>query len=118
MGTVKQVLEGLLAIPGVGTAVVVSRDGFVIEGNSSSGSLDMEAVGAVVSAGVGASEVIGSELGVGGLAHSIVEYDKGIIVASPVGSAATLAVVADLKANLGNVRYQVRKNAPAIGQVL
>ena len=118
MATLKEELAELLTVPGIATAVVVSRDGFVIEGVNSGGSLDMEAVGAVVAAGIGATEVIGGELQVGGLALSMIEYETGVIMAIPVGANAALAIVADLKANLGNVRYQVKKRAPVIEKVI
>jgi uncharacterized protein len=114
MATLTEVLTELVKIEGIGAAVVVSRDGFVIESASNGSSLDMDAVGAVVSAGIGASEVMGTELHVGAIQQSMVEYDNGIIVATLLGNAATLAIVADIKANLGNVRYQVKKRVPAI----
>lgn len=118
MATLKEELAELVKVEGIGTAVVVSRDGFVIEGASNGNSLDMDAVGAVVSAGIGASEVMGNELHVGAIQQSMVEYDSGIIVATLLGNLATLAIVADLKANLGNVRYQVKKRVSTIASLL
>jgi len=118
MANLKEELTELSKVPGVNTAVVVSRDGFVIEGASTGGALDLEAVGAVVSAGIGASEVIGTELQVGALTQSMVEYEKGVIVATLIGNDSTLAIVADLKANLGNIRYHVKKRAAAIEQAI
>ena len=55
MATLKEELNELVKVEGVGAAVVVSSDGFVIESASSGGALDTDAVGAVVSAGIGAS---------------------------------------------------------------
>jgi len=118
MATLKEELNELVKVEGVGAAVVVSSDGFVIESASSGGALDTDAVGAVVSAGIGASEVMGNELHVGAIQQSMVEYEKGIIVTVLLGNAATLAIVADLKANLGNVRYQAKKRVPAIAALL
>lgn len=118
MATLKEELFELVKVEGVGAAVIVSRDGFVIESASNGSSLDMDAVGAVVSAGIGATEVMGNELHVGAIQQSMVEYEKGIIVAILLGDAATLAIVADLKANLGNVRYQAKKRTAAIAALL
>lgn len=120
MSVMKDVLGELAKVPGVSAAVVVSRDGFVMDGVTSNGqsTIDMETVGAVVSASIGAAEVVGQELNVGPLAQSMIEYANGIVVFSLLAEAATLAVVADLKANLGNVRYQVKKHASAIAQAL
>ena len=111
MSVMKDVLGELAKVPGVGAAVVVSRDGFLMEGVTANGggNIDMESVGAVVSASIGAAEVVGQELNVGPLAQSMIEYTNGIVVFSQLGDAATLAVVADLKANLGNVRSEERR---------
>ncbi len=111
MATLKEQLSNLTAVDGISTAVVVGRDGFVIEGVSN-GSLDVEAVGAVISTGIGSSEVMGRELQVGALGQGMIEYDNGVLVMSYLGRDAVLAVVADLQANLGNVRYQIKKQIP------
>lgn len=118
MADLREVLTALSRAKGINTAVVTSRDGFVIDGATRGGSLDADAVGAVISTGIGSSEVMGNELGVGGMAQSMIEYDKGIIMITFIGSEAILAVVADLKCNLGNVRYQVKKHLPNIERLL
>ena len=111
MADIKRLLSEFTQVEGINSAVVVGRDGFVIEGVSNGTNLDVEAVGAVVSTGIGASEVMGRELGVGGMTQGMAEYKEGVIVMSYLGRDAVLAVVADLNANLGNVRYQVKKRS-------
>jgi len=118
MNNLKEVLNDLSKVEGINAAVVVSRDGFVIEGATRNGSLDAEAVGAVISAGLGSSEVMGRELNVGQMSQMMVEYGKGFIVVSFLGEGAALATVAEATANLGNVRYQVKKRAPLIEKAL
>ena len=118
MASLKELLGDLAKVEGIKTAVVVSRDGFVIEGATANGVIDNEAVGAVISSGIGSSEVMGNELAVGQMSQMMVEYKKGIIVVSFLGDAAVLATVADLNANLGNIRYQVKKRAPVIEAAL
>ncbi len=110
----KEQLADLAKVEGIIAAVVVSRDGFVIEGVNQNAAMDLDGVGAVISAGMGASEVMGAELGIGNIAQSMIEFERGIAVVSVLGDAGTLAIVADLKANLGNVRYQIKKRLPAI----
>jgi predicted regulator of Ras-like GTPase activity (Roadblock/LC7/MglB family) len=114
----KQELSDLVQVEGVGTAVVVGRDGFVIEGVSNGGQLDTDAVGAVVSTGIGAAAAMGRELDVGDMDQAMVEYKNGVIVMSYLGRDALLAIVADLQANLGNIRYQLKKRMPAIERAL
>lgn len=114
MKTLRDYLAELVDIEGINTAVLVGRDGFVLEGVVGGGDLDVEAVGAVISTGIGSSEVMGTELAVGEFRQNMVEYSGGVIVVNLVGDNAILAVVADLKAPLGNIRYQVKKRLPAI----
>jgi predicted regulator of Ras-like GTPase activity (Roadblock/LC7/MglB family) len=114
----KEQLADLSKVEGIVAAVIVSRDGFVIEGVNQSPDMDLDGVGAVISAGMGATEVMGGELRVGNFAQSMIEFEKGIVVVSSVGEAGTLAVVADLKSNLGNVRYQIKRRLPGIQAAL
>lgn len=117
MSNLKSLLTELTQVEGINTAVVVGRDGFIID-RAGNGVVDVEAVGAVISTGIGSSEIMGKELGVGTMTQGMIEYQNGIIMTSLVGNDAVLAVVADLKANLGNVRYQVKKRAPEVQRVL
>jgi uncharacterized protein len=118
MAKTRELLEELVKVDGVNTAVIVGRDGFVLEGVSQGGKLDAETVGAVISAGTGSSEVMGRELNVGAMTQGMMEYADGLIMMSLVGTEAILAVVANTKANLGYVRFQIKKQMPAIEQSL
>ena len=118
MPNLKELLTELVEVQGIQSAVVVGRDGFVIDGVSRGGGLDADAIGAVISTGVGSSEVMGNELAVGDLTQGMFEYSDGLIVMALLGVDAILAVVADLKANIGNVRFQLKKRAGAIEQAL
>jgi len=117
MATVRNLLGDLVNVEGITSAVVIGRDGFVIEGLASNG-MDTDALGAVVSTGLGSAEVIGRELGTGMMSQALYEYKDGVIMMSTVGRDAILAVVADLQANLGNIRYQVKKVRPNLEAVL
>jgi len=118
MATLKDMLQEMISIEGIRTAVLVGRDGFVIEGTSRDGRLNTEDVGAVISTGIGSSEVIGRELKVGVLLQGMFEYSAGVIVMVLVGTDAVLALVADLNTNLGNIRYQLKKRVPVIEKAL
>lgn len=118
MAQLKVLLTELLNVEGINSAVVVGRDGFVIDGISAGTGLDADAVGAVISTGIGSSEVMGRELGVGSMTQSMFEYSDGLIVMALLGMDAILAVVADLNANLGNVRFQIKKRLQQIEQAL
>ena len=116
--TLTDLLKELIIVEGINTAVLVSRDGFVIEAVSRGGKVDTDAVGAVISTGVGSSEVVGQELGIGQLTQGLFEYKDGIIVISLLGTDSILAVVAAPGANLGNIRYQLRKRSAEIERAM
>ena len=114
MPALKNQLSDLIKVEGINTAVVVGRDGFVIGGVSNGGNMDMEEVGAIISTGIGTAEAMGSQLKVGALTQAMVECADGVVVMSFLGREAILACVAHSSANLGNVRYQIKKRSPEI----
>lgn len=105
----KQVLGEFLKIEGVSAAVVVGRDGFVIE-SAVSGKMDIDALGAMASTGMGTSEAMGKELGKGEISQMLVELEKGPIIMSPLSPDEIIAIVADSIANVGRIRYELKKN--------
>ncbi len=109
----KQILSEFLRLDGVSAAVVVGRDGFVIE-SAISGKVDIEALGAMASTGVGTSEAMGQELGKGQLSQMLVELENGPILLSPLSTDELIAIVADGGANIGRVRYELKKNRERI----
>lgn len=117
MANLKSLLNDMLKTQGVNTAVVVGRDGFVIDGASVRGKIDSDVIGAVISTGIGTAEVMGGELKIGAMTQSMFEYKDGIIVLSLAGEA-ILAVVADAKANLGMIRYRIKKDSPQIAAAM
>jgi uncharacterized protein len=114
MSNLKSVIGNLVQVEGVTTAAVVARDGFLIEGVSTDGRLDAEAVGAVISTGIGSSEVMGGELGAGEMVQALIEYRNGSVLIVPLANEAILAVLASHGTNIGNVRFQLKRRLPEI----
>ncbi|MBI5509662.1 MAG: roadblock/LC7 domain-containing protein [Deltaproteobacteria bacterium] len=109
MAGLKPILNEFMIVEGVKASLVIGRDGFVIESANASGGVDNDAIAAAISSGIGSSEVIGRELKVGKLDQGMYEYKEGMLIISLLGPDAILAVVADQRCNLGNIRYQVKK---------
>lgn len=105
--TIKDVLDGLVQMPGLEGAVLVSKDGFVID-SAAAKSMDAEEIGAIFAGATGPSEVIGERLAMGSLKQSMLEYEKGIIIVVSVKDS-FLAVMAGNDANLGLVRINTKK---------
>ncbi len=108
----QKVLNQILEIPGVNAVSIISRDGFVVD-YVSNADTDLEAIGAVVASGFGASEVIGSELTLGYLNQCILEYDTNKIIMASIAEN-VLAVLADGDSMIGQIRYAIQKNITEI----
>jgi len=113
----RDLLHDLLRTEGVSMAVLVGRDGLVIDGASARSGIDIDVIGAVISTGIGSAEVMGNELKTGSMTQGMLEYENGAIIMGPAGDA-ILVAVADAQANLGMVRYQLKKRSPEIAKLL
>lgn len=119
MSQISGLLENLVKVDGVRAVALIGLDGFVIDQRSNSDAVDMETVGAIVIGGLQSSESIGTELQVGKVEQSMVEYESGIILSRMSSDrSAILTVVADQSAMLGNIRYQTAKVMPEIQKQL
>lgn len=108
MVNTKEVLDSLTKVDGIIKAVLVGRDGFVIEAAGDS-KTDAEAVGAMVTTAISAYEVMGKELDIGGATQIMAEFERSMVMAAAIGPDAVLAVVTGANANLGSIRYQVKR---------
>ncbi|UCH94646.1 MAG: DUF4388 domain-containing protein [Candidatus Aminicenantes bacterium] len=117
MASLREQLEDFLQVEGVSTVVVVGRDGFIID-SASTGSFNIDEVGAVVSTGMGSSESMGGDLGVGDMQQGMLEYDNGIVFMRALGEDAIFVVVASPNVNLGMVRLQIKRRSNGIQAAL
>lgn len=114
---IKPLLEEFLRIDGVSAAVVAGRDGFVIE-SAVQGKADIEALGAMASTGLGTSEAMGNSLGKGELYQMLVEMENGPIILASLTDNELIAIVADTTANIGRIRYDLKKNKDRLAKSL
>ena len=114
-GDLKTVLGMLAARPGVVLAVLVDRDGFLVEWAGEM-TLPAEVVGAVASRLAQSSEEIGRELGQGALQSMTFEYDAALVLLTNVGREAWLAVTLGDPAMLGAVRHAVKEALPMLAR--
>ncbi len=109
MATTKEILNELAKIQSVDAVCLVARDGFLLDSIARTG-IDTEMIGAIASSGFGASESMGRQLGKGSMAISMIEFEKGPVMLSPVGDDAFLVIIADKDANLGMIRLKLKKH--------
>lgn len=103
-----EVLNDLLAIPGIDAVVVIGRDGFVIESVGSSARVNIDELGASLAHSVNGIEEMGSELNVNRFQDMFVEYGRAVIICKPVGDAVAAVVTPDAS-KLGIIRHKTRK---------
>ncbi|MBU1220560.1 roadblock/LC7 domain-containing protein [Myxococcota bacterium] len=115
MSNVKMILNEILKTDGIHEALIVGRDGFVIE---ATGNMEADMLGVAVSTVIGSIESMGNNTNQGKLFEVMAEYDQGTIIVAPVGRDAVLGVTAKGGANLGAVRFAVKKNIRELERVL
>ncbi len=117
MSDLRKVLGEFTQLDGVVAALVVGRDGFVIEGAATE-DVDLEALGAVTASSLAASDALSTDLGRGKLFGLMLEYEGGPLVVAPVGSEAMLVVVGNGTANLGRIRLELKKRHHLVADAL
>ena len=104
----KQTLSRFLAVPGVRQAILVGRDGLLIEGLTRDGKDDMEAVGAIMSTALNTAEALGQEIARGSLVGVLVEFENGLVSVDPLGDFALVVTLSDNASNIARIRYLVK----------
>ena len=109
MADLKELLTEFTKLQGVNAVCLVGRDGFLLDSIAKTG-FDAEMIGAIASSGFGTSESMGKQLGKGAMLMSMIEFDDGPVLFSPVGADAIFVIIADKDANLGMVRLKLKKH--------
>ena len=116
-GSSTTILAQFAAIDGVQWAVLVDREGFLLEASADS-AVDPEIAGALSACLAESSDGLGRELGRGALQGMILEFEQGMVVLYSVGTAALLAIGLGEPAVLGKVRYYAKKTLPELMQAV
>lgn len=118
MVDLKQTLGRFLTIPGVRLAVLVGRDGLLIEGLTRDGKEDMEAVGAYMTTGLNTAEALGQEISRGNVVGALMEYEHGLVSIDPLGDFALLVTLFDNATSIARVRHMVKASRNEILEAL
>ncbi|HEX5437542.1 MAG TPA: roadblock/LC7 domain-containing protein [Gemmatimonadaceae bacterium] len=109
MPTIHDLVAALRRREGVDAAVVLGRDGLLIDG-SAIPTLDAEGIAALIPALVNAADELGTQMERGPVATAIVEYAQGIAIVSVLSGDAILLVVARPGAQLGALLFELRRH--------
>lgn len=118
MVDLKQTLSRFLTIPGVRLAILVGRDGLVIEGLTRDGKEDLEVVGAFMTTGLSTAEAVGQEISRGNVVGALMEYEHGLVSIDPLGDFALVVTLFDNAASISRVRHMVKASRNEILEAL
>jgi predicted regulator of Ras-like GTPase activity (Roadblock/LC7/MglB family) len=113
--TSTQILQDIVNTSGARAAIVVGRDGFVIETTGMLGALDLDTLGASVAMLQSGAESMGTELRIAAFHTLTLEAANAMIMCTPVGDALLVILAPDSK-TLGMIRLQVKKHVPKLVQ--
>ena len=109
MPTIRDLVATLRAREGVQAAVVLGRDGLVIDGQALA-ALDIENVAAHVPSILIAAEELAHASQQGEMQTSVLEQERGYAIVANLSPEAVLLVLADPTVHLAQLLYELRRN--------
>lgn len=117
MPTIRDLVGAIRQREGVEAAVVLGRDGLLIDSQASD-QVDAEHIAAHVPSIVQFADEFGAAAQRGHLQTAILELDRGMAVVSVLSDDAILLVLVQPTANLGQLLYELRRNRPNIAALV
>ncbi|MEV8512837.1 roadblock/LC7 domain-containing protein [Dactylosporangium sp. NPDC051484] len=111
-------LDGLVEVPHVAYAVVVSTDGLIVQKSTSLLQDTAEIVAAGSASLYSIAAGVGRRIGSGPVDQIVVEYHDHILFLAAAGHHARLAVLCEPSVDMGTVAYEVRRLVTRIGEYL
>jgi predicted regulator of Ras-like GTPase activity (Roadblock/LC7/MglB family) len=117
MPTIRDLVAAIRDREGVQAAVVLGRDGLVIDGQALAG-VDTENVAAHVPPVLLAAEELGHASQHGALQTAVLEHERGYAIVSSLSPDAVLLVLAHPAVNLAQLLYELRRNRANIASLV
>lgn len=117
MPTIRDLVGAIRKRDGVEAAVVLGRDGLLIDSQSVPG-LDAENAAAHIPQIIQAADEFGSAAGRGALATAVLEHANGLAIVSVLSGEAVLLVLVGPKADLADLLYELRRNRSNIASLV
>ena len=117
MPTIRDLVGALRQREGVEAAVVLGRDGLLIDSQVIAG-LDAEQVAALVPPVVLAADEFGAATGHGALTTAVLEHPNGYAILSALSAEAMLLVLAKPHAEIGQLLFELRRNREHIASLV
>ena len=117
MPTIRDLVAAIRQREGVEAAVVLGRDGLLID-SLASADFDAEQVAAHVPSIVQFADEFGAAAARGKLQTAVLEHEHGLAVISALSSDAVLLVLVQPTANLGRLLYELRRHRANIAALV
>ena len=109
MPTIRELVAALRHRDGVDAAIVLGRDGLLIDGQSVP-NLDAEGLAAHVPSMVTAADEFGGATALGAVTTAVLEHATGLAIVSVLSGDAVLLVLLRPNADIGSLLYELRRN--------
>lgn len=117
MATIRDLVAAIRQREGVEAAVVLGRDGLLIDGQALAG-LDIETVAAHVPSIISSAEEFSGSAQRGDLVTVVLEYSRGMGIVSALSADALLLVLVQPSANIGQLLFELRRNRERIAALV
>ncbi|HEX6807529.1 MAG TPA: roadblock/LC7 domain-containing protein [Gemmatimonadaceae bacterium] len=117
MPTIRDLVAALRQRDGVEAAVVLGRDGLLIDSQTEP-TVDAERVAALMPSIVAAADEYASHDGRGALTTAVLEFAQGIAIISVLSNDAILVVLAKPNTNLAPLLFELRRNRENIAALV
>ncbi|CAN5878078.1 hypothetical protein BH11GEM1_BH11GEM1_26340 [soil metagenome] len=117
MPSIRDLVSAIRQREGVEAAVVLGRDGLLIDSQSAAG-LDAEDLAARIPAIIGPADEFGAAAGRGPLVTAVLEHRTGLAVVAALNADAVLLVLVRPDANVGQLLFELRRNRENIAALV
>jgi predicted regulator of Ras-like GTPase activity (Roadblock/LC7/MglB family) len=117
MPSIRDLVEAIRTRDGVDAAVILGRDGLLIDSQVAPG-IDAEAVAARIPSIVAPADEVGMSIGGGVLTTAVLEYEHGFAIVSVMSPEALLLVLVKSSAELPSLLHDLRRHRASLATLV
>jgi predicted regulator of Ras-like GTPase activity (Roadblock/LC7/MglB family) len=117
LASIRDLVAAIRQREGVEAAVVLGRDGLLIDGQTVPG-LNPEDIAARIPPIIGPADELGATLNRGDLLTAVLEHRHGVAIVSAISSDVFLFVLVNQHANIGQLLFELRRNRDHIAALV